>query len=187
MGMIGVMECRSGRKILLDGNIYAVTNYEHHKPGKGRTVVRLKLKNLKTGSSLDKTFSHNDQVDEADIQTRNMQYLYDDGENCVFMDLASYEQYSITREILGDSIQYLKPETEAIVLLHGEEAIGVDLPPKLAFEVIDTIEAVRGNTATNVTKDATLETGVVVQVPLFIKLGEKIVIRMEDGTYVERA
>ena len=187
MGMITVTELRSGRKIMLNGELFNVLSYQHHKPGKGRTVVRLRIKNIKNGSVQDKTMGHNEKVEEADMQTCNMQYLYAEGDSFIFMDLDSYEQHEVPKDLLGDTVNFLRPEAEAIVLLHDGAPIGVELPPKMDFEVVDTIEAVRGNTANNVTKDATLDTGFVVQVPLFIKKGERVRVRTEDGSYVERA
>lgn len=187
MASISVTECRGGRKLLIDGNLFVVLKYEHHKPGKGRTVVRLKMKNIQTGNTLDRTFSHSDTVEEADLETLKMQYLYKEGANYVFMDLNSYEQHEVDEEILGDQAHFLLEETEVMVTLFEGNPIGLDLPQKMEFTVTETTDAVRGNTATNVTKDATIETGYIVQVPLFIKVGEKIRIRTEDGSYVERA
>lgn len=187
MASISVTECRGGRKLLINGDLYIVLKYEHHKPGKGRTVVRLKMRNIKTGNVLERTFSHTDSVEEADITTAKMQYLYAQDDKHVFMDLETYDQIEIDDELLGLQVNFMQPEMEVMVTLFEGAPIGVEMPQKMDFEVTETVDAVRGNTATNVTKDATIETGYVVQVPLFIKIGDRIRVRTEDGTYVERA
>lgn len=187
MGMIDANACRPGKKILLDGELYTVLERAHHKPGKGGAFVRFKLKGIVSGKVIDHTVRAGTKMEGADVTTQQMQYLYKEGENYIFMDLASYEQLAINKELIGYASKFLAESAEASVTMFEEKAIGVQLPQKMEFEIIDTIDdPAKGNTATNVMKDATIETGLRVQVPLFVKKGNRIRILTEDGTYLER-
>jgi len=188
MGSIDANACRPGTKIVLDGDLYNVIERAHHKPGKGGAFVRFKLKGIVSGKVIDHTVRSGTRMEKADIQVQKMQYLYMDGDSYVFMDLETYEQLMVPSDLLGFSGQFLKEGSEAEVTLYEESAIGVQLPQKMVFEVVDTIEnPAKGNTATNTFKEATLDTGYVAQVPMFIKIGDRVRLLTEDGKYLERA
>jgi len=187
MVMIDANTARSGTKIMLDGELYNVVEKSHHKPGKGGAFVRFKLKGVVSGKVIDHTVRAGTKLEQADVTVEPMQYLYQDAESYIFMNLSTYEQIKIDAELIGFASNFLKEATEVEVTLHEGNPIGVQLPQKMVFEVVDTIEnPAKGNTATNITKDATLETGLVIQVPLFVKLGDKVKILTEDGSYLER-
>lgn len=188
MSTIDANQCRPGTKLLLEGDLYTVVERAHHKPGKGGAFVRFKLKGIVTGKVIDHTVRAGTKMEAADVTTQPMQYLYKEGEDFVFMDLESYEQLNISGELIGFGAQFLIESAEAQVTLYEGKAIGIQLPQKMVLKVEETIDdADRGNTATNTTKDATLETGLVVQVPLFVKTGDKLRVSTVDGSYVERA
>ncbi len=188
MGMLDANHCRSGTKLLLDGELYSVVERRHHKPGKGGAFVRFKLKGIVTGKVIDHTVRAGSKMETADVQVQKMQYLYKQGEDFVFMDSATYEQHTVQEDLLGYSANFLAENAEVEVTIYEGTPIGVQLPAKMVFEVVETIDNPNmGNTATNVTKDATIETGMTVQVPPFIKQGEKIQISTDDGSYVQRA
>lgn len=188
MGMLNANQCRSGTKLLLDGELYSVIERAHHKPGKGGAFVKFKLKGIVTGKVIDHTVRAGSKMEIADIQVQTMQYLYKQGDDFVFMDSESYDQHTIEADLLGYAANFLSENAEVEVTMYEENPIGVQLPQKMVFEVAETIDNPNmGNTATNVTKDATIETGLRVQVPPFIKTGEKIRVSTEDGSYLERA
>ena len=177
---------RNGLKIELDGEPFQMTYFQHVNPGKGGAFVRTKLKNLRTGRVLQKTFRSGEKVQEADIDERRMQYLYQDGESLVFMDNEDYEQMSIPMEQVGDATKFLKENTDVDVMLYKGAPINIDLPAFIEVEITQTDPGVKGDTASGATKPATLETGAVVQVPLFIKEGELVRVDTRSGEYVER-
>ncbi len=188
MGSIDANQCRPGKKLLLDGELYTVLERAHHKPGKGGAFVRFKLKGIVTGKVIDHTVRAGTKMELADVTTQPMQYLYQQGEDFIFMELESYDQVPISADLIGFGSNFLMESTEVQVTMYEGKAIGVQLPQKMEFEVTETIDdADRGNTATSATKEATLETGMVVQVPLFIKTGDKVRVMTEDGSYLERA
>lgn len=188
MGAIDANDCRPGTKLILDGEPYTVLERAHHKPGKGGAFVRFRLKGIESGKVIDHTVRAGTRMETADVSVQPMQYLYHDGQSYIFMDLESYEQTRIDEELLGFAKNFLNENAEVQVTFFEGRAIGVELPQKMEFTVASTIDApAMGNTATNTTKDATLETGYVVQVPPFIKTGERIRVLTEDGTYLERA
>ncbi|MCB2155306.1 elongation factor P [bacterium] len=178
---------RPGNKLVVDGDIYEVIEFAHTKPGKGQAFVKCKIKNLQNGRVLEKTWKIGEMLETADFQKHTCQFLYSDPDGYNFMDLGSYEQFFLPEDMLGYGAKFLQPDAEVIVSFWEGRPIGVELPPKAVFEVTDTVEAVKGNTANAITKDATIETGHVLQVPPFIKIGEKIVVSTETGEYVERA
>lgn len=187
MGAIDANACRPGTKLLLDGELYSVLERAHHKPGKGGAFVRFKLKGIVSGKVIDHTVRAGTKMESADVTTQTMQYLYKEGDNFVFMDQKSYEQIMISADLLGFAAKFLTENAEADVTLYEERAIGVQLPQKLVFEIVDTIEnPARGNTATNVMKDAEINTGMTIQVPPFINIGDRVRVSTEDGSYVER-
>jgi elongation factor P len=188
MGSIDANACRPGKKVLIEGEPYSVVERAHHKPGKGGAFVRFKLKGVKSGKVIDHTVRAGTKMEEADVITRPMQYLYQQGDDFVFMDQESYEQSILSKDLLGFAVNFLVENAVAQVTLYDGLAIGVQLPQKMVFTVTDTIDnPAMGNTATNVQKEATIETGYVAQVPPFIKVGEKIRLLTEDGSYLERA
>jgi len=188
MGAIDANACRAGTKLLLKGDLYTVVERAHHKPGKGGAFVKFKLKGIVTGKVIEHTVRAGARMESADVTTRPMQYLYKEGDGYVFMDLETYDQYSIGNDVLGFAANFLAENAEAQVTMYEGSAIGVQLPQKMEFEVIETIDdAAVGNTATNVTKDAIIDTGLKIQVPNFVKTGNRVRILTEDGSYVERA
>ena len=188
MGSIDANQCRPGTKLLLEGELYTVVERAHHKPGKGGAFVRFKLKGIVTGKVIDHTVRAGTKMESADVSTQPMQYLYQQGEDFIFMELETYDQVLISAELIGFGANFLMESTEVQVTMYEGKAIGVQVPQKMEFEVTETIDdADRGNTATSATKDATLETGMVVQVPLFVKTGDRVRVLTEDGSYLERA
>lgn len=188
MGMLDANQCRSGTKLLLDGELYTVVERRHHKPGKGGAFVRFKLKGIVSGKVIDHTVRAGSKMETADVTVQKMQYLYKQGDDFVFMDTDTYDQHTVEADLLGYSSNFLAENAEVEVTIYENKPIGVQLPQKMVFEIVETIDNPNmGNTATNVTKDATIETGLTIQVPPFIKTGEKVQISTEDGSYVQRS
>ncbi|NLT19601.1 MAG: elongation factor P [Syntrophomonadaceae bacterium] len=185
--MISVNDFRTGATIELDGSAYQVVEFQHVKPGKGAAFVRAKLKNVQTGSTVEKTFRGGEKVPKAHLDRREMQYLYNDGEGYVFMDNENYEQTTLSADQIGDGVKWLLENMNIAVLLFKENIIGVDLPNFVELKVVDTEPGVKGDTATGATKKATLETGAVVHVPLFVNTGDMLRIDTRTGEYMERA
>ena len=184
---IDANDCRPGTKLLHGGDLYTVLERAHHKPGKGGALVRFKLKGIVSGKVIDHTVRAGSKMELADVSTKAMQFLYKDGEHFIFMDLQTYEQLSIRSDLIGFSANFLAESAEAQVTLYEGTVVGVQLPQKMVFKVVETIDdAVKGNTATNATKEATLETGFKIQVPLFVKTGDRIRVATGDGSYLER-
>ena len=177
---------RNGLKIELDGEPFVMTYFQHVKPGKGGAFVRTKIKNLKTGRVLEKTFRSGEKIEEAEVEEKKMQYLYQDGEGYVFMDTDSYDQIPFTAEQIGDGVKYLKENLDVDVVFWRGEPITIELPSFVVAAVAQCDPGLKGDTASGATKPATLETGAVVQVPLFIKEGENIRVDTRSGEYVER-
>ena len=185
--MINVNDIKNGMTILFEGNIYTVLEFSHVKPGKGAAFVQAKLKNLRTGSIIEKRFNSGVKLEKAMIEKVGMQYLYANGDSYNFMNMETYEQMDLTKEQLGNNVSYLKEGLDVLLSFYEGELIGIIMPEKVELEVIETEPAVKGNTATNATKDAKLETGLTDRVPLFIEQGEKIVVYTADGKYASRA
>ncbi len=185
--MADTTDFRNGFTMLIEGTIFSIAEFQHVKPGKGSAFVRTKLKNMKTGAVLDRTFRSGDKVDEVRLEKREMQYLYAEGDLFHFMDLDNFEQSPVAREVIGNAAGLLKESENAFLLIAREEVIGVDLPNFVYLEVTHTEPGVKGDTATGAVKPATLETGYVVQVPLFVNQGDKLKIDTRTGHYVERA
>ena len=183
---VDTAQFRNGVKIELDGEPFNIVFFQHVKPGKGGAFVRTKLKNLRTGRVIERTFRSGEKVDEADVTENKMQYLYQDGDQFVFMDIQTYEQTHFSVEQVGEARKYLKENLEVDVLFWREKPINIELPSFVEATVKQCDPGVRGNTASGATKSATLETGAVVQVPLFIKEGERIRVDTRTHEYVER-
>lgn len=179
-------EIRTGTKIEIDGEVYVCTKYEHHAPGKGQAVVRLKIKHMKTGRVLDKTVKSGEMLNKADLQPREVQYLYRD-DQLHFMDSETYEQFSLPPESLLGKEVWLKDNTDLTLLFHNDEPVDVDMPLHMVFEVIETEPGLKGDTVSGGNKPAKVETGAVIQVPLFVNEGDKIKVDTRDGSYIERA
>ncbi|HOQ09064.1 MAG TPA: elongation factor P [Syntrophomonadaceae bacterium] len=184
--MISVNDFRTGLTIELDGQPYQVVEFQHVKPGKGAAFVRAKLKNLQTGGTVEKTFRAGEKVPKAHLDRRGMQYLYNDGDGYVFMDNENYEQITITKEQIGDGIKWLLENMEIQVLLFQNRIIGIELPNFVELQVVDTEPGIKGDTATGATKNATLETGAVIQVPLFVNAGDRVRVDTRTSQYIER-
>ena len=184
--MADTTDFRNGFTMLIDGAIFSIAEFQHVKPGKGSAFVRTKLKNMKTGAVLDRTFRSGDKVDEVRLEKREMQYLYSEGDTYYFMDLDTYEQTPVERDVIGDGAGLLKESENAYLLVAREEVIGVALPNFVTLAVTHTEPGIKGDTATGAVKPATLETGYVVQVPLFINQGDTLKIDTRTGDYVER-
>jgi len=186
MAEIATNEFKRGVKLEIDGDPYEIVDYEHVKPGKGQAFVRVKLKNLKTGNVVEKTYKSGTKLPLADVEERMMQYLYKDNEGYNFMDLNNYEQYTIREETMGDAAKFIQENKEVSVVLYKGIPIGVNLPNFVELAVVETEPGFKGDTAATGTKPATLETGAVVQVPFFIKEGDIVKIDTRTGEYVER-
>jgi elongation factor P len=184
--MIDVNELRKGVTFELDGSLYKVLEYEHHKPGRGKATIRVKARDLRTGTILEKTFPSGDRVQDVRLDYHNVQFLYNDGDFYYFMDQDTFEQPAIRKEILGDSADYLKEGMEAKLTFYESEALDIDLPVTVDLEVVEAESAIRGDTATGVTKKVVTETGLQVQVPSFVNSGDVIRVDTRSGTYVTR-
>lgn len=185
--MISVNDFRTGLTIEVDGGIWRVLDFQHVKPGKGAAFVRSKLRNLRTGAIQEKTFRAGEKVARAQIDTRKMQYLYANGDQHVFMDTESYEQIELAATQIEYELKFLKENMEVSIMMYQGETIGVELPNTVELTVTETEPGIKGDTASGGSKPATLETGLVVQVPFFVNEGDVLVINTTDGSYVSRA
>ena len=184
--MILAGDFRKGVTFEMDGGVYVIVDFQHVKPGKGAAFVRTRLRNVMTGSILEKTFNPTEKFQRAHIETKDMEYLYFDGEFYVFMDAISYEQIQLSKEQVEEALNYIKENMNATVRFFNGAAFSVEPPNFVALKVTNCEPAVAGNTATNVTKPAILETGYEIQVPMFINEGDTIRIDTRSGEYMER-
>ena len=184
---ININDIKNGMTIIIDGNLCVIQEFQHVKPGKGPAFVRIKLKNLRTGSTVEQTFNTNIKVTKAHIDKNNVQFLYMSGDNYVFMNNETYEQIEVPKKILGDNAEFVKEGIDISIDFYEGEIIGITLPEKVEYKIIETTEAVKGNTTNNAQKDATIETGKVIKVPLFISEGENVLVSTRDGKYAGRA
>lgn len=185
--MLSVNDFKNGLTIEFDNNLWRIVEFQHVKPGKGGAFVRSKLKNLRTGANQEKTFRSTEKVERAIIDTKSMQYLYADGDNHVFMDTDTYEQLELPAAQIADELKFLKENMQVSIMMHGSETLGVELPKTVDLAVAATEPGVRGDTSSGGTKPATMETGLVVQVPFFINEGDVLTINTTDSTYISRA
>jgi len=185
--MIDVNDLRKGVTFELDGVLYKVLEYEHHKPGRGKATIRVKARNMRTGTILDKSFISGDRVQDVRLDYHNVQYLYNDGQVYHFMDLDTYDQPAISQEILGDAADYLKENLEVKLTFYDGEPLDIELPTSVDLLVVEASVAVRGDTATGVTKKVTTETGLQVSVPNFVEVGDSIRVDTRSGAYITRA
>jgi len=184
--MVEAGDFRRGLTIEYDGQIFQVIEFLHVKPGKGAAFVRTKLKNIKTGAVIEKTFRPDERMPLAHIERREMQYLYNDGELYYFMDTQTYEQIALNQDMVGDALKFVKENMTVTVLSHNGSVFGVEPPRFVELEVIDTEPGFKGDTQTGATKPAKVETGAVIQVPLFINVGDKIKIDTSTEEYLSR-
>ncbi len=184
--MIDVNDLRKGVTFELDGQLWRVLEYSHHKPGRGNATIRVKARNLRTGATLEKTFISGNQVQEARLEFHNVQYLYNDSEFYYFMDNETFEQWTVRAEVIGEAAGFLKEGTECKLTFYKGEPLDVELPLTVDLKVVYAEIAVRGDTATNVMKKVRLETGLEVQVPQFVKEGDVIRLDTRTGEYVTR-
>lgn len=185
--MISSNDFRTGVTIEIDNDVWQVVDFQHVKPGKGAAFVRAKLKNLRTGAVVERTFNAGEKMPKAHVDNRQMQYLYESGGSYVFMDNETYEQIELSADTLGNAINFLKENMTISILMFQGSIIGVELPNSVELEVVETDPGIRGDTATGGTKPAKLETGYVVKVPLFINVGDILRVDTRNGQYIERA
>jgi elongation factor P len=184
--MISSNDLRPGTCFRYDGQLWKCTEYQHVKPGKGPAFVRVKQQNLRTGAIIERTYRAAEKIEDIRVENREMQYLYRDGANYVFMDTETYEQFGVNEDLVGDSAGFLLENTNATVTMHESEILGVSPPTFLEVTVVKTDPGVRGDTAQGGTKPAVIESGATVQVPLFVNEGDMIKVDTRDGRYIER-
>jgi elongation factor P len=184
---VNTNQFRNGMHIEVDGGVWRIVEFQHVKPGKGGAFVRTKLKNLDSGAVVDKTFRAGERFSRIYTEVKNAQYLYDAGEDVVFMDEGTYEQFNLPRDAVADALEFLEPASSVQVLTVDGKPAGVQLPASVELAVTDTEPGVKGDTVSNVTKPATLETGAVVQVPLFVNVGDRIKVDTRERRYISRA
>ena len=179
-------ELRKGLTIILDDQLYKVMDWQHNKQGRGSAQVRLQLKNLRTGSNIERTFQAGAKFDDVRMERRPLQFMYADGDQYNFMDPENYEQCSMSKEILGSAVNYIRENDMVDLIMHQEEVMEVDLPAAVVLKIVRSDPGVRGDTATGASKPATLETGITVNVPLFVNEGDSIKVDTRTGKYLER-
>ena len=179
-------DLRPGMAVQLDNQVWVITDTEHVKPGKGPAYAQVKLKNVQSGTRVEKRFRSGEDVPQVDIDRRAMEYLYSDASGAVFMDGETFEQHTIPAAVLGDALKFVKPNTQITALVHNGNVVNIDLPAAVDLQVTDTPPQVKGATVTNQLKEATLETGLVTKVPPFISNGEVVRVSTETGEYLSR-
>lgn len=184
--MISTNDFKTGVSVEIDGDAYVVVEFQHVKPGKGSAFVRTKMRNTRTGAVIERTFNAGEKMPKAHLERREMQYLYHDGTYYVFMDTENFEQSLLTEEQMADAKNFLIENMNLSILMFKGDIIGVDLPGQVELEVIDTEPGIKGDTASGGNKPATLQTGVVVRVPFFINVGDRIKVNTRTGDYIER-
>ena len=184
--MYSTTDFRKGLKIEIDGTPFEIIEFQHFKPGKGGAMVRTKLRNILNGRVLDNTFRSGEKVERPNLESRDMQFLYHEGEQLVFMDMTTYDQMHMDAEATDGKANYLKDGQECRVLLYNEKPLDIEIPASLVLEVTETEPGAKGDTVSNVTKPATLETGVVIQVPIFVNLGDRVKVDTRTNGYLGR-
>jgi elongation factor P len=185
--LVSTNQFKNGMHVELEGQAWRIVEFQHVKPGKGGAFVRTKLKSLETGSVVDRTFRAGEKMPRVRTETKSMQYLYDAGDEVVFMDERSYEQLSLPRRDVEDELTFLQPSSSVLLLTVDGRPAGIQLPASVELAVADTEPGVRGDTVSNVTKPATLETGAVIQVPLFVNPGDRVKVDTRERRYISRA
>ena len=184
--MIDVNELRKGVTFTMDGELYKVIEYQHHKPGRGKATIRTTLRNLRTGATIQHNFITGNRVEDIRVERRGVQYLYTDGDLYHFMDTETYEQTALPAAVLEEQIPYLKESLELVLATYEEEPLDVELPTTVELEIVEAEMAIAGDTSTGVMKKVTLETGLKTQVPLFVEEGDVIRVDTRTGKYVTR-
>jgi len=187
MAQISTADFKNGMTLDIDEGLMQIVEFQHVKPGKGGAFVRTTLKNLRNGNALDRTFRSGERMERAMIDKREMQYLYNDGENYVFMDNSTYDQLTVAPNTLGSATDFLVDNSVAVLQMYGDEIVGVDLPASVELTITQTEPGVQGDRVSGAKKPATLETGLVVQVPLFIEPGERVKVDTRSGDFISRA
>ena len=184
--MYSTTDFRKGLKIEIDGTPFEIIEFQHFKPGKGGAMVRTKLRNILNGRVLDNTFRSGEKVERPNLESRDMEFLYHEGEQLVFMDMTTYDQMHMDAEATDGKANYLKDGQECRVLLYNEKPLDIEIPASLVLEVTETEPGAKGDTVSNVTKPATLETGVVIQVPIFVNIGDRVKVDTRTNGYLGR-
>lgn len=187
MASVSSNDLKNGMGLKLDEGLFTVIEFQHVKPGKGGAFVRTKLRNVRTGAVLERTYRAAESLEQALIDKRDMQYLYRDGDDYVFMDQSTYDQITVARTTLGGTVEYLREGGDAVVQVYDDAVVGIDLPASVELTVTETEPGVQGDRVSGARKPATLETGLVVQVPLFVNPGEVIKVDTRSGEYLTRA
>ncbi len=187
MPTITTNDLKNGMHLDIENNLFQVTDFQHVKPGKGHAFVRTTLRNSRTGANVERTFRAGEKVERAMIDKREMNFLYRDGEDYVFMDNESYDQMNVAPDSLGDAVHYLLESNNVVLQMYGTEIVGVDLPAAVELDIAETEPGLQGDRVSGATKPATLVTGLVVQVPLFVNPGETIKVDTRSGDYLSRA
>ncbi|MEG1495719.1 MAG: elongation factor P [Bacilli bacterium] len=185
--MINVNDFKTGMTINYENNLYQIIEFQHVKPGKGAAFVRTKMKNIRTGSTIEITFNSSIKVELARVEKRDMQFLYAQGDSYFFMNMETYDQIELNKKQIGDDVKFLKENLIVSISFFEGEVLGIILPDKIDLKIIHSEPGIKGNTANSAMKDAELETGYTVKVPLFVNEGESIIISTSDGKYVSRA
>ncbi len=180
-------DLRPGYACRLDGKLYVITKFEHRTPGNLRAFIQVKLKDVNTGLSIERRLASSDDIEVTSLDRRTFEYLYAESDAFVFMDTESFEQFPLHKDMVGDAMQYLRPNAQTIVLIHEGKPLLLELPPAVELTVTDTQPGIKNATATNQLKDAVLETGLKTRVPPFIEVGETVKVSTEDGSYMSRA
>ena len=184
---VNINDIKNGMTLILDGKLVMVIEFQHVKPGKGPAFVRIKYRDLRTGSTIEDTFNTNLKLEKAHVDKLHMQYLYKQGNDYVFMNTNDYSQMEVSESIIGDNAKFLKEGLVIEIQMYEGEILGIVLPEKIDYKVTETTDAVKGNTTNNAMKDATIESGYTIKVPMFISEGETIIVSTKDGKYVSRA
>ena len=184
--LIDINDIKNGMTVIIEGNLYQIVEFLHVKPGKGAAFMKTKLKNLRTGGTIEKTFNTNIKIQKANISKKAMQYLYNTGDTYYFMDMNTYEQVELSENQIEDEKKYLKENLDVELVYYESELIGLNLPEKIEYTVTYTTDAVKGNTSQGAQKDATLENGLEIKVPLFVNENDVVVVSTKDGKYVSR-
>lgn len=185
--MIQAIQIRVGMVLLYEGNLYRAMSIHHVTPGKGNAVIQTELRDLRSGTKIEKRFRPSESIERARIDTHEMEYLYEDGHHYHFMDTESYEQHQMSKETLGSAVHYLQPNTKITVDLYGSEAIGVELPSSVELKIVETDPPMKGSTASGSNKPAKLENGVTVKVPPYLKTGDLVRVNPNTDEFIERA
>lgn len=184
---VNINDIKNGMTLILEGKLVTVVDFQHVKPGKGPAFVRIKYRDLRTGSTIEDTFNTNLKLEKAHVEKMQMQFLYKENDNYVFMNTNDYSQMEVSSSIIGDDAKFLKEGLVIEIQMYEGEILGIVLPEKIEYKVTETTDAVKGNTTNNAMKDATIESGYTIKVPMFISVGETIVVSTKDGKYVSRA